>query len=174
MPDNEELTEDQKIQLLGADIKLHMSLVMSIGWIVGNVRPNLKFSHHILAKRLSAPRIWGMYVAVWVMDHLILTKNWPLVLGDKTVDPEVFSDSSFATMKGRRIVASHCLRTGPLSGTIFANVQTIKVAIKSLFEGETYGASDGQDTSIYARRVIEELKYPTEDSRKVFVDRHRS
>ena len=165
-----ELGETQREFLPPDDIKVYMSLVMSMGWIVGNVRPNLKFPHHVVAKKLACPRVWDMYLAVWLLEHILLTRNWPLVLGGPTVDPEVHTDASFASMEERRSVAGHTLRCGPKSGVIHANVKTIKCAIKSIFEGETYGASDGQDTAIYARHVIEELEYKSEDSRKVFVD----
>jgi len=170
IPDEDELGTEQKELLSPEDIKIFMSLTMSIGWIVGNVRPNLKFPHHVIAKKLATPRVWDMYLAVWIMEHLLLTKEWPLILGGPTVDPEVETDSSFGTMDQRRTVGSHCLVTGRKSGVIYANVQTYKVTVKSIFEGEALAASEGQDTSIYARRVVEELKYPSKDSRKVLVD----
>ena len=49
-------------------------------------------------------------------------------------------------------------------------MRTIKVAVKSIFEAENMGASDGQDTELYANRVVQDLKYPSERGRKVFVD----
>jgi len=70
-----DLNETQKQMLPEDDIKLYMSLVMSMGWIVGNIRPNLKFSHHIIAKKLACPRVWDMYLAVWVLEHIVLTKK---------------------------------------------------------------------------------------------------
>ena len=166
----EELTDAQKDLLPEDDIKLYMSLVMSMGWIIGNIRPNMKYTHHILTKRLANPRLWDMYLAVWAMEHIILTKEWPLILGGSKVDPEVHADASFATMEERRSVVGHTLRAGPNSGVIYANVKTVKVAVKSVWEAETYGSSDGMDTAIYARRAVEELKYPSEDNRIVYVD----
>ena len=168
--DEDDMSTEQKVSLHGSDIKLYMSLVMSIGWIVGNIRPNLKFSHHVIAKKLACPRKWDMFLAVWLLEHIILTKEWPLILGGPVVDPEVYSDSSFAGMEEKRTVASHCVRCGPDSGVINAQVKTLKVSIKSIFEGEAYAASDGQDTSIYVRRAVEDMKYPSQDSRKVYVD----
>jgi hypothetical protein len=79
-----DLNETQKQMLPEEDdIKLYMSLVMSMGWIVGNIRPNLKFLHHIIAKKLACPSVLDMYLAVWVLEHIyiVLTKKWPLVLG---------------------------------------------------------------------------------------------
>ena len=50
-------------------------------------------------------------------------------------------------------------------------MNTAKTALKSIFEGEICGASDGIDSSIYIRQAAAaELCYPTKDSRKVFVD----
>ena len=170
IPDEDDLAPEQKVLLSPVDIKLFMSLTMSIGWIVGNVRPNLKFPHHVIAKKLATPRVWDMYLAVWLMEHIILTKEWPLILGGPTIDPEVEADSSFGTMEERKTVGSHCLVTARKSGVIYANVHTYKVTVKSIFNGEALAASEGQDTSIYARRVVEELKYPSKDSRKVLVD----
>jgi len=168
--DQLEMNETQVQLLPEDDIKLYMSLVMSLGWIVGNIRPNLKFSHHIIAKKLACPKVWDMYLAVWVLEHVVLTKEWPLVLGGDVVDPEVYSDASFASMEERRTVGGHALITGPKSGVIHAQVKTYKVAVKSIFEGEAMAASDGQDTEIYANRVVEELKYPSECGRRVRVD----
>lgn len=170
MLSDEELNEVQKALLPAADIKVYMSLVMSMGWVIGNVRPNMKFTHHILSKRLSNPRVWDMYLAVWALEHMILIKEWPLVLGGPTVDPEVHADASFASMEERKSVVGHTFRAGPFSGVIYAQVKTTKCAIKSVFEAETYAASDGQDTSIYGRHVVEELKYVSGDSRIVFGD----
>jgi hypothetical protein len=167
---DEDLNEVQKELLPPSDIKLYMSLVMSMGWVIGNVRPNMKFAHHVMAKRMANPRVWDMYIAVWAFEHMILIKEWPLVLGGPTVDPEVHADASFASMEERRSVVGHTFRTGPKSGVIFAQVKTTKCAIKSVFEAETYAASDGQDTSIYGRHVVEELKYASCDSRTVFGD----
>jgi hypothetical protein len=124
----------------------------------------------VIAKKLATPRVWDMYLAVWLMEHIILTKEWPLILGGPTIDPEVEADSSFGTMEERKTVGSHCLVTARKSGVIYANVHTYKVTVKSIFNGEALAASEGQDTSIYARRVVEELKYPSKDSRKVLVD----
>ena len=121
IPDEDELGTEQKELLSPEDIKIFMSLTMSIGWIVGNVRPNLKFPHHVIAKKLATPRVWDMYLAVWIMEHLLLTKEWSLILGGPTVDPEVETDSSFGTMDQRRTVGSHCLVTGRKSGVIYAN-----------------------------------------------------
>lgn len=165
-----ELNDIQKTALSEAEVKEYMSLVMSIGWIVGNVRPNLKFSHHVIAKRLANPRIWDMYMAVWVMDHIILTKEWPLVIGGASIDPEVYSDASFASMEERRTVGGHVLVTGPKSGVIHAQVKTYKVAVKSIFEGECMAASAGQDTMIYATNVMNDLQYPSQHGYKVHVD----
>jgi hypothetical protein len=39
IPDEDDLAPEQKVLL--------SPLTMSIGWIVGNVRPNLKFPHHL-------------------------------------------------------------------------------------------------------------------------------
>ena len=165
-----EMTAEQKVLLPEKGIREYMSLVMSIGWIVGNIRPNMKFAHHVIAKRLAKPRVWDMYLAVWVMNHMVLTKNWPLVLGGPIVDPEVFTDASFASMEEKRTVGGHCLTSGPKSGVIHAQVKTYKVSVKSIFEGENMAASDGQDTMIYADNVVEELRYPSNRGSKVNVD----
>jgi hypothetical protein len=168
--DDADLNETQKKLLSEPDIKEYMSLVMSVGWVIGNVRPNLKFAHHIIAKRLACPRIWDMYLAVWVLEHIIHTKEWPLILGGPVVDPEVFSDSSFASMEEKRTVGGHALTTGPKSGTIHCQVKTYKVSVKSIFEGENMASSDGQDTMLYADNVVEELEYPSEKGSRVHVD----
>ena len=86
------------------------------------------------------------------------------------MDPEVFTDSSFASMEERRTIGGHGLVTGPHSGVIHAQVKTYKTAVKSIFEGEAMAASDGQDTEIYANRVVEELQYPSACGRRVRVD----
>jgi hypothetical protein len=124
----------------------------------------------VIAKKLATPRVWDIYLAVWLMEHIILTKEWPLILGGPIIDPEVEADSSFGTMEERKTVGSHCLVTARKSRVTYANVHTYKVTVKSIFNGEALAASEGQDTSIYARRVVEELKYPSKDSRKVLVD----
>lgn len=168
--DDEDLNDAQKELLSEADITLYMSIVMSIGWVIGNIRPNLKFSHHIVAKKLSCPRVWDMYLAIWLMEHILLTIQWPLIIGGPNVDPAVYSDSSFASMEEKRSIGGHGLVTCKGSGVIYAQVKTYKVAVKSIFEGETMAASDGQDTAIYANTVVQELKYPSQAGGKVLVD----
>ena len=168
--EDHELSEGLKERLSAKNIKVYMSIVMSIGWIVGNIRPNLKFAHHVIAKKLAVPRVWDMYLAVWLFEHVVLTKNWPLVLGGKIVDPEVFADASFATMEELKSIGAHALISGPGSGVIFAQVSTYKVAVKSIFEAETMAASAGQDTMIYANHIMDELQYPSQNSKKVRVD----
>ena len=168
--DDQELTDVQKIPCDDKEIKVYMSLIGGTGWITGNIRPNLKFAHHVLAKRLQRPRVWEMYMATWFMEHIIFTKDWPLILGGPEVDPVVYCDASFASMEERKSITGHCMCTCSNSGAIYSNVCTIKSAVKSIFEAETHGASDGQDTAIHTRNVIRELKYPNIDSRKVFVD----
>jgi hypothetical protein len=167
----DEMTDVQR-ELISTDkeIKEYMSVVMSIQWVITNVRPNLKYCHHILAKRLRNPREWDVYLAVWLLEHVILIKNWPLVLGGHVVDPEVHTDASFASMEERRSVGAHTLRSGDKSGVVRAEVKTYKVAVTNIFEAENMAASDGMDTEIYANNSVEELQYPSECSRKVFVD----
>jgi hypothetical protein len=169
LPDHE-LTDLQKELIPEQDIKEYMSLVMAIQWVVGNIRPNLRFCHHVLAKRMANPRVWDVYLAVWLLEHIILTKSWPLVLGGPVVDPEVHTDASFASMEERRSICGHTLRSGDKSGVIRAEVRTLKVAVTSIFEAENMGASDGMDTEMYANRVVEELQYPSLCSRRVHVD----
>ena len=165
-----EMTELQKQLIPEQDIKEYMSMVMSVQWVVQNVRPNLRFCHHVLAKRMSNPRVWDVYLSVWLLEHMILTKNWPLVLGGSVVDPEVHTDASFASMEERRSICGHTLRSGDKSGVVRSEVRTLKVAVTSVFEAENMGASDGMDTEMYANRVVDELQYPSLCSRKVYVD----
>lgn len=101
---------------------------------------------------------------------MVLTKNWPLVLGGPSDDPEVFTDASFASMEEKNSVGGHCLTTGPKSGVIHAQVKTYKVSVKTIFEGENMTASDGQDTMLYANIVVEDLQYPSERGSRVNVD----
>ena len=78
-------------------------------------------------------------------------------MGGPTIDPEVFCDASFASVEERRSVTGHCLRMGPNSGVIYSNVSTIKSAVKSVFEAETYAPSDGQDTLLYVKNMVAEF-----------------
>ena len=60
---------------------MYQSVVGSVGWVAGCTRPDAKFGHYVLATRLSKPRQWDMFLAVYVMDFLVGTVDAPLVLG---------------------------------------------------------------------------------------------
>jgi hypothetical protein len=175
LPDNpiredEELGQAYSVRLGDGGIKRYMSLVGLLQWITAGIRFDCRYSYYVVSIRLSNPREWDMYMAVWLMDFIVGTKHRPLVLGGPEVDPEVMCDSSFATLPKRRTVKSHVATTCNGSGAIYACVGAVKNAIKSIWEGELMAGSDGSDTIIYLKKVLKELEYLNIGSNKVKID----
>ena len=133
-----------------------------------------KFSFHVVAGFSQAPNEWNMYTIIWFLEFIILTADWPLVLGGPQVDFEVMTDASFGIMKERRSIKANFGRTGPLSGAVCANVDTVKVAVTSVFEVEVMAASDGVDTLQYGLNILEDLRIKNNDSRRLRVDNEGS
>ena len=158
-----ELLDDQK----KGDFQ---SLVGCGGWVAGSTRPDVKLGCFVISQRLSAPRVWDMFLAVWVMDYLVGTIDAPLVLGGDIIDPEVHADASFATLKERRSLVAHLATTGTGSGAIYAHVGATKCAVSSVWEAEIVAGCESVDTAVYLTSVCNELRYPVDGCRRVRVD----
>ena len=167
------LSEDQMVLLSGKEVTHYRGIVGSLNW-VSLIRMDCKFYQHIVAGRMQEPRVWDMYCVIWYLEYMVHTAEYPLVLGGPIVDPESMSDASFATLHERRSVKSHFVRASPLSGSILANVATVKIATTSVWEVEVAAASDAVDSLSYVMNVCDELEYPTEGSRKVRIDSESS
>jgi hypothetical protein len=145
-------------QLSLSDSSIYRSIVGCINWIV-SIRFDCKFASHVVAGRTSSARKWDMYCAVWLLNFLDYSKDWPLVLGGPIIDFCAMSDGSLAIMDERRSVKSNLLRTGPMSGAIAAEVRTIKCAVASIFDVEVMASSDGIDNLMYGKNLCAELVY---------------
>jgi hypothetical protein len=157
------------VPLNGKDVTNYRGIVGSTNW-VSLLRMDCKFYQHVVAGRMQNPRVWDMYCAVWYLEYLSYTDEYPLVLGGPIVDPQSMSDASFATLSEKRSVKSHMVRTGPLSGAIMAKTGTIKCALTSVWEAEVEAACDGIDSLMYVMNVCDELCYQTLNNREHFID----
>ena len=111
-----------------------------------------------------------MYCAIWFVEYLVHTADYPLVLGGPIIDPQGMSDASFATMREKRSVKSHLVRTGPMSGAVIASTDTIKIATTSVWDCEVQAASDLVDSLSYVMNLCEDLKFETDNTRRVQID----
>jgi hypothetical protein len=168
--DDEELGAAYSMRLCVKGIKRFMALVGLLQWITAGVRFDCRFSYYVVAIRLSKPREWDMYLCVWLMDYITGTKHRPLVLGGPVVDPETMCDSSYGTLPERRTVKSHVCTTCNGSGAIYVSVGAVKNTIKSIWEGELMAASDGSDSQLYIDKVVKELEYVSQSSKRVAID----
>jgi hypothetical protein len=167
----DELDSFQASRLDVDELKEYQSLVGSIGWITGSTRHDARYAYFLASRVISKPRQWDMYLAVWLMDYLVGTKETPLVLGGPVINPEVVADASFATLEERVSVIGHAVFTGPLSGAIYASVGSTKCAVNSIWEAELMACSGAVDTGVYTSKVCKELEYPLETaSRTIWVD----
>jgi hypothetical protein len=166
----EDLSQDKSEALDDEGKKIYMSLVGKIGYVATSLRFDARFAYLVLARRLSGPRQWDLYLAVWVMEYLVGTKWMPLVLGGPTVELETLTDASFGILEERISVKGHLLRTNNLSGAISVNAAAIKNTVTSVWEAEVNAASDGVDTLLYARNLCQELRYPMGSSNRVLID----
>lgn len=164
-----ELSEEMRQPLSDNLKKEYMSLVGSMGYIAVSLRFDARFGYLIVSKRLSNPRNWDMFLAVWTMEYLLETKWLPLILGGENVEMEVFSDASFAILDERKSVKAHCARTNSLSGVFYASATTIKNTVTSVWEAEVNAASDAIDTRIYIKNCCEELYFPGNGS-NIWID----
>jgi hypothetical protein len=166
----EDLSQDKSEALDDEGKKIYMSLVGKIGYVATSLRFDARFAYLVLARRLSSPRQWDMYLAVWVMEYLVGTKEMPLVLGGPSVELETLTDASFGILEERRSVKGHLLRTNNMSGAISVNAAAIKNTVTSVWEAEVNAASDGVDTLLYARNLCQELRYPMGSNNRVLID----
>lgn len=170
MKSDDELSDKSSMLIDEKEKASYQSLIGSINWIVCSTRPDSKFGYFLISKRLQHPREWDMYIAVYLMDYLIATKHTPLVLGGSTMDPEVYSDASFASMPERRSVIGHFACGGKGSGAVYASVSSPRCCVTSIFEAELIATSTAIDTAIYITRASEDLAYEINPCRKVKVD----
>lgn len=167
---DEELERGQEVLLSPERVTEYQGLVGCITWIVNSTRPDAKLAGYLVSSRMSAPREWDMFLAVWVMDFLVGTIHTPLVLGGDILDPEVYADASFATLPERRSIVAHCAVTGRGSGAIYANVSSTKCAVTSIWEAELVAGCGGMDTALYLTKACQELEYAVPARRCVRVD----
>ena len=144
-------------------------IVGCIGWIT-TIRFDCKFAYHVIAGRTSSARLWDLYCAAWCLEFLKFSVDWPLVLGGPIIDLRAMTDASLAIMEERKSIKSNFMRTGPLSGAILAEVDTIRAAVTSIFDAEVMAASDGVDNLSYGINLLSELAYENEGSLEVMVD----
>jgi hypothetical protein len=155
----EDLSSDQARLLDEKQCKVYMGLVGMQGWITATARMDAKFAYWVHASKTSKPRMWDMYLAVYTLEYLYLTKEIPLVLGGEEIAPEILTDASFGILPERRSVKAHVARTSPKSGVIISACGSIKNCIKSIFEGELMGGSDGIDTCVYLDHLGTDMAY---------------
>jgi hypothetical protein len=167
---DDELDGEKGDLLSTAGVQEYQSLVGSIQWIVNCTRPDAKLGGFLLATRMSKPREWDMYLAVYIMDYLVATEEAPLVLGGDVMDPIVYADASFATLPERRSIMGHVAFTGKGSGAIYAQVGSTKTAVTSIWEAELMAGCAGMDTALYLTQACAELGYKVPDCRSVLVD----
>ena len=161
---------ESKLVLLGDKMASeYRSFVSATNWIC-TLRMDCKFPQHVVAGRMQTPREWDMYCAMWYLEYLVHTAEYPLVLGGPIIDPQGMSDASFATMPEKRSVKSHLVRTGPSSGAIIASTDTIKIATTSVWDCEVQAASDLVDSLSYVMNLCEDLKFVTDNTRRVQID----
>jgi len=166
---DEECINTQATLLCPSEHSDYMALNGCVGWISGT-RPDVKLAVFLVSRRVVTPREWDMYLAVWLMNYLVDTRDAPLVLGGPIIDPELHSDASMATMDERRSIVACCATTGHGSGAIMATVTVTKCAVTSIFEGEVIAASNAIDIALYLTHAGQEMLFPVGDSRKVRVD----
>jgi hypothetical protein len=157
--DDEKLDEDMKKLLTVQLIKRYMSIVGSIGYVACSVRMAIRFSHFVLARRLQNPRVWDLYMSVWVLEYLIATRDMPLVLGGEVCSLRVRCDASLGSLPDRRSVGAHVLTTSMRSGACYVMCSVIKSVVVSIFEAELNAYVDGLDTILYVMHACDEMLY---------------
>jgi hypothetical protein len=157
--DDEKLDEDMKKLLTVQLVKRYMSIVGSIGYVACSVRMAIRFSHFVLARRLQNPRVWDLYMSVWVLEYLIATRDMPLVLGGEICSLRVRCDASLGSLPDRRSVGAHVLTTSMRSGACYVMCSVIKSVVVSIFEAELNAYVDGLDTILYVMHACDEMLY---------------
>jgi hypothetical protein len=166
---NENLKLDYSEFINSEGTAMLRGIVGCIGWIA-TIRFDCKFAYHVIAGRTSSARLWDLYCAAWCLEFLKFSVDWPLVLGGPIIDLRTMTDASLAIMEERKSIKSNFMRTGPLSGAILAEVDTIRAAVTSIFDAEVMAASDGVDNLSYGVNLCSELAYENEGSLEVMVD----
>lgn len=167
---DEELEGGYAAMLTSDEVAVYQSLGGCIQWVTGSTRHDAKLGAFLVSMRMSKPRMWDMFIAVFVMDYLIGTADTPLVLGGPVIDPVVYADASFASLPGRRSIMGHCAFAGEGSGAIYASVHSTKTAVTSIWEAELMAGSSGIDTALYMTNACNELEYVIPQRRTVRVD----
>jgi len=140
------------------EITVYQEIVGLVNWIC-SIRQDGKFAYSVVAERQSKPRKWDMRCAVWFLEFLINTVDWPLVLGEDTIDFSAKSDASHGNRKERRSTVGVMLRTGPLSGAVLTESSVIKVAVTAVFDAELIGGSRAIDMMQFGLNMCEDLRY---------------
>jgi hypothetical protein len=151
-------------------MRQYQSLVGSINWVVNSTRPDAKLSVFLLSTRLTRPRQWDMFLAVWTMDYLVGTADTPLVLGGSVVNPEVWADASLALLPERRSIVGHVATTGRGSGAIYTHVGSTKAAVTNIWEAELMAGCEAMNTALYITRACEDMGFSVSKCRSVWVD----
>ena len=151
------------------EITVYQEIVGLVNWIC-SIRQDGKFAYSVIAERQSKPRKWDTRCAVWFLEFLVNTVDWPLVLGGDTIDFSSKSDASHGNRKERRSTVGAILRTGPLSGAVLAESSVIKVAVTAVFDAELIGGSRAIDMLQFGLNMCADLKYENLGSRIVTVD----
>jgi hypothetical protein len=169
LDDDDSLHPDELALCGSSEITIYQEIVGLINWIC-SIRQDGKFAYSVIAERQSKPRKWDMRCAVWMLEFLINTLDWPLVLGGNTIDFSAKSDASHGNRKERRSTVGAMLRTGPLSGAVLTESSVIKVAVTAVFDAELIGGSRAIDMLQFGLNMCADLRYEDLGSRRVTVD----
>jgi hypothetical protein len=168
--DSDDKFSAEQLQVLSGKRTTEYRAIVGVLNFISTLRSDIKFPQHVTAGHMQAPREWDMFCVVWYLEYVIETAEYPLVLGGPEVSLESMSDASFAIMSEKRSIKSHFIRTCPLSGAIEASVDTVKVAVTSIWEAEVMAASDGIDSLMYFENVANELHFDRDDVSKLRID----
>lgn len=167
------MTVYTRMKLDSRMITKYQEMVGIANWIC-SIRMDGKFGYSVIAERQSSPREWDMRCAVWFLEFMVNTIDWPLVLGGDVLDIGAGSDGSHGNRRERRSTVAAGLRTGPISGYVCVEVSVIKVCVNSVFDVELIGGSRAIDMLSYGLNLCEDLKYKNAGSKKVLIDSESS
>ncbi len=151
----------------------YRSLVGSLMYVAGGIRPDIAFAVSKLSRFLNCYRETHWQAAVRVVRYLKGTRDLELRLGGASAVPIPlgYSDSDYANdpgPQGRRSVGGYCFSLG--SGMISWSSKKQKTIADSTCAAEYVAVSEAGKELIWLRTLLTELGYKPEEASKLLCD----
>ena len=167
----EELTPMMQTLCTPALITRMMEINGCVLWVASSTRHDLRFAVHWCSTKIVAPIFRDYYMCVHMVQYLIQTKMYPLLLGGPgPVDAYGYSDGSLHTGSKMRSVGSYFVFASALGGAIQSNTFETKYQVLNVMHVELDAITQLANALMYVTHAGQELNSHSPITRRIYTD----